>query len=267
MINCEKRNLNMPNRFEKPSILAMMGWVGFLALFLSGIYNTDITVDRLLMGISNMINFIARAFPPDFSRIRFISGAMFSTFQMALVGTVFGTILSLPIALMASRNTSPNLLISGATKSLVSGIRTIPDLIWALIFVISVGLGPLAGILTITIDTIGFCGRFFSERIEELNTGPINAIESTGSSRLGVILASIIPMGFPSFVATSLYALEKSIRSAVVLGLVGAGGIGVELSTAMTLRRFDEALMVIILILVVVIGTEKISNEIRKKVI
>ena len=146
-------------------------------------------------------------------------------------------------------------------------MRTIPDLVFALIFVISIGLGPLAGILTIAVDTIGFCGRFFSERIEEIDKGPVQALESTGASRLGVISGSIIPMGFPSFVGTSLFAAEKSIRGAAVLGLVGAGGIGVELNTAMSLRNFVQALMIIIFILIVVLVFEKISSAIRKKII
>lgn len=258
---------NMPKRIKKPSIVSIIGWVLFLALFIQGLYTTNITPDRLWTGLINMMTFLARAFPPDATRLSFISSAMFSTFQMALVGTAFGTLISLPVALLASVNTSPSPIVAGLVRSLVSVIRTIPDLIWALIFVISVGLGPLAGILTITVDTVGFCARFFSERIEELDAGPIQALEATGSSKAGVIMGSVIPMGFPSFVATSLYALEKAIRSAVVLGLVGAGGIGVELSTAMTLRRFDEALMIMILILVFVIATEKVSTKIRKQVI
>lgn len=152
-------------------------------------------------------------------------------------------------------------------KSLVSAARTIPDLVWALIFVIAVGLGPLAGILTIIIDTIGFCAKFFSERIEEMDKGPKEALESTGSSYFGVISGSILPQGLPSFTSTSLYAVEKAIRSATILGLVGAGGIGMELSAAMSLRRFDEALMMILLILVFVLVVENISSRIRQKII
>ncbi|MFP4697734.1 MAG: PhnE/PtxC family ABC transporter permease, partial [Eubacteriales bacterium] len=139
------------------------------------------------------------------------------------------------------------------------------DLIWALIFVILVGLGPLAGILTILVDTIALCGRFFAERIEELDQGPIQVLKSTGASRLGVISGGVILPAFPSFVGTSLYAFEKAIRGAVVLGLVGAGGIGIELKTSMTLMRYDEALTIIMMILIVVFAVEHISTGIRKK--
>ncbi|WP_062050972.1 phosphonate ABC transporter, permease protein PhnE [Bacillus sp. JCM 19034] len=263
----EKYYEHMPSRFQKPSLLAWVGWVAFFALFIAGLKQGDVSFERLITGSGNMFKFIMGAFPPDPSRLSSISVAMYETFQIALVGTVFGVILSLPIAILASRNTTIHPMVSYITKGIVSTLRTIPDLVWALIFVISVGLGPLAGILTITLDTIGFCARFFSERIEEIDKGPSEALESTGSSRLGVIMGSIIPIGFPSFVGTSLFSIEKAIRSAVVLGLVGAGGIGVELSTSMTLRRFDEALMIIILILIVVITVEQISSTVRKKVI
>lgn len=258
---------HMPERFTRPSALSWICWVIFIALFVMGINHGGVSIERVTAGFGNMVQFITSAFPPDPSRLSAISLAMYETFQIALVGTVFGVALSLPIALLAARNTTPHPVISYVTKGIVSTLRTIPDLVWALIFVISVGLGPLAGILTIMFDTIGFCARFFSERIEEIEKGPSEALESTGASRLGIISGSVIPIGFPSFVGTSLFSVEKAIRSAVVLGLVGAGGIGVELSTSMTLRRFDEALMIIILILVVVILVEQLSQYIRRKVI
>lgn len=257
----------MPTRYKRPSLLGATGWLILIFLFAQGVQSSDITLQRIFSGIFNMGTFVERAFPPDFTRMEYVLAAMYETFQMALVGTIAGVVLSLPIAILASRNMAPNLFISKLVKSVVSLMRTIPDLVWALVFVISVGLGPLAGILTIMVDTIGFCGRFFSERIEEINEGPIHALESAGGSKLGVITGAVIPICFPSFVATSLFSFEQAIRSAVVLGLVGAGGIGVELSTSITLRQFNEALMIILLIFVVVLAVEQISMRIRKVMI
>lgn len=260
-------NHNMPTRFNRPSIIPSISWIIFMAFIMMGINSADITFSRLGNGFLNIGSFVGSAFPPDFSRIGPITLSMLETLEMALVGTTIGVILSLPIALLAAKNTSPNSYLRSAVRGVIMVLRTIPDLVFALIFVISVGLGPLAGILTIIVDTIGFCGRFFAERIEELDKGPVQALESTGASRFGVISGSIIPLAFPSFVGTSLFAVEKSIRGAAVLGLVGAGGIGVQLNTAMSLRNFDEALMIILVILVVVFIVEKISASIRKKVI
>lgn len=257
----------MPERFKKPSFLGATGWLIIIYLFVQGIFASEITFHRLFSGLLNMGKFLISAFPPDPARFIFIADAMYETFQIAFIGTVAGVFISLPFALLSARNMTPYPTIRTAMKGIVSTMRTIPDLVWALIFVISVGLGPLAGILTIMVDTIGFCARFFSERMEEMDEGPVQALQSTGSSKMGVITGAVIPICFPSFVATSLFAFEKAIRSAVVLGLVGAGGIGVELSTSITLRKFNEALMIILFILIVVLLFEQISTRIRKKFI
>ncbi|SEA77951.1 phosphonate ABC transporter, permease protein PhnE [Alkalimonas amylolytica] len=257
----------LPPRFRSPSVTAWLLIIGFVAFFLHGIDGADVSIDRLGQGILNVGIFAAESFPPDLSRWNFIAYAMLETFQMALVGVVFGVIISVPFALLSARNTSPNRLVRWLSTNIVATLRTIPDLVWALIFVVAVGLGPLAGILAIMMDTIGFCGRFFAERIEETDPRPAQALTAAGCSRSAVIMASILPEAFPSFVATSLYSVEKAIRSAVVLGLVGAGGIGVELSAAMNLFRYDQALTIMLIILLVVISVEHLSSWIRKRLL
>jgi phosphonate transport system permease protein len=257
----------MPARWKRPSIGTWLLLVVTLAFFISGVHSAEITITRLVQGVSNIGDFILSAFPPNPDRIGPIMEAIMETFEMALVGTIIGVILSVPVAILSSANTTPFRSVRVVTKTMVSAMRTIPDLIWALLFVISVGLGPLAGILTIAVDTIGFCARFFSERMEELDKGPKEALEAAGATHFGVISGAILPPAIPSMVGTSLYAVEKSIRSATILGLVGAGGIGVELSTSMSLRNFDEALMIILLILILVLAVEKVSSTIRAKFI
>lgn len=255
----------IPPRWERPSAAAFTLWVLFAAAIIAGISQVDTTAERALRGIGQFFTFMSEAWPPDFTRWRSIGVYMLQTLQMAIVGVFFGVLLSLPVSLLASSNTSPNRLVRHVTRMSVATVRTVPDLIWALIFVICVGPGVLAGILAIALDTIGFCGRFFSERIEEAQKGPIEALTSTGGRRLSVIFSSIVPECIPSFTATSLFAVEKAIRSAVVLGLVGAGGIGVELKAAMDLWRYNQAMAIILVILVVVIGAEQISTLIRRK--
>lgn len=205
--------------------------------------------------------------PPNLKDFDTIAWAMFETLNIAIVGVVVGVILSLPFALLAARNTTPSPWVRNVVKLMIATMRTIPDLIWALIFVVAVGLGPMAGVLAIMIDTIGFAARFFSERIEEVHPGPSDALTATGAGRLSVIGGAILPETFASMTATSLYSVEKALRSAVTLGLVGAGGIGVELAAAMRLFNYDEALTIILVILVAVIGFEQLSSQIRKRVI
>ncbi|KPQ29852.1 MAG: phosphonate ABC transporter, permease protein PhnE [Marinobacter excellens HL-55] len=256
-----------PARFTSPSWFAWFVILAFVFLFAQGFSSAEISWDRLVKGARNLTTFIGQAIPPDWSNMDVIANAMLETLYMAIVGVALGIILSVPFALLASSNTSPHPIVRAVTRFLIATMRTIPDLIWALIFVVAVGLGPLAGILAIILDTIGFAARFFSERIEEVRPGPANALTASGAGRVSVIMGAILPETLASMSATSLYSVEKAIRSAVTLGLVGAGGIGVELSTAMRLFQFDKALAIILVILVVVIGFEQLSSVIRKRVI
>lgn len=261
------RAVSPPPRFETPSVFTWVVLVAFLAFFIQGLTSAGVTADRLVRGFGNLGTFLAMAFPPATGRLDVVASAMLETLNMAIVGVAFGVVLSVPMALLCARNTAPNALVRIAARNVVATLRTIPELIWALVFVVAVGLGPLAGILAIVMDTIGFCARFFSERIEEVDPRPGTALAATGASRGSVVACAIMPECFPSFVATSLFAVEKAVRSAVVLGLVGAGGIGVELTSAMNLFRYNEALTIILVVLVVVIAVEQVASAIRRRVI
>lgn len=257
----------LPPRFKKLSIWVWLALVIFLAFFVHGLYIGELTPDRMVRGVGRLGKFLQLALPPRFDRLPNILEATLETFEMALVGTTFGVILSLPLALLASKNISPHPAVYYCTRLFISFLRAVPDLVWALIFLVIVGLGPGAGILAITVDVIGFCGRFFAERIEEIEKDAIEALKMTGVSSLGVVVGAVIPSGMPSFVASSMYSLESSVRSAVVLGVVGAGGIGVELSTSMQLLRYNEAITIIFVIFLAVVLTERLSSVLRKRFI
>lgn len=254
-------------RFRSPSPVTWIIAVAFLAFFLQGLWVADMSPERLQRGAVNLARFLGQAMPPDFGNWYGIADAMWETLNIAIVGVTFGCLFSIPLAILAASNTSPNRTVRTVARLVIAVSRTIPDLIWALIFVVAVGLGPLAGILAIIMDTIGFAARFYSERFEEVQKGPSEALTSTGAGRLSVIMGAILPESFASMTATSLFSVEKAIRSAVTLGLVGAGGIGVELSTAMRLFRYDDAAAIILVVLVAVIGFEQLSSSIRKRVI
>jgi phosphonate transport system permease protein len=143
--------------------------------------------------------------------------------------------------------------------------RTVPDLVWALLFVAIVGLGPFAGVLAILVDKIGFCGRFFAEAMEEADRRPQEALRALGASPLGVIAGAVIPSATPGMINAALFSLEKATRSSVVLGLVGAGGIGIELQVSMDMFRYDEAATIIFSILVLVVCVEQASAWLRSR--
>jgi phosphonate transport system permease protein len=257
-----------PRRLRWPSPWTFVLVVAVAAFLLHG-YSQGATVDpgTLVDGSGRLAKFIGDSLPPDLSRLGPILEALLITVEMALLGTIIGVVLSVPLAIAAARNTTPNRPIYLAVRGFIALCRTIPDLIWGLIFVVAVGLGPPAGVLAIAVDVMGFCGRFFAEKIEEIDPGVMEGVRSTGASERGVLTGAVLPTCLPSFVATSMFALESSTRSSVVLGLVGAGGIGIELSTSMQLLRYDEAMTIILAIFVVVLGVERLSSAIRRRLI
>jgi phosphonate transport system permease protein len=186
---------------------------------------------------------------------------------MAVAGTVLGLIFSLPLAILAAEGLSPHPAVRVAARMLIAFFRTVPDLVCALVFIIMVGLGPAAGVLAIMVDKIGFAGRFFAEAMEETDKGPREALSAIGATRTGLIFSAVIPEALPSMIATSLFSLEKAVRGSVILGLVGAGGIGVELRIAFDLFDYDQAATIIICVFLLVLAVERVSDWLRRKLI
>lgn len=256
-----------PARWRRPRISSVLVTLLLIGLAVNGALRLGLDPDRILRAPERTWRFLSGGWPPNTERTPQLAEAMLETLEIALIGTIIGVIVSIPVSLLAAKNTSPHVAISGFVRLILSAMRAIPDLVWALVFVIAVGLGPLAGILAIMVDVIGFAGRFFAERVEEIERGPIDALRSTGARGMAVVSTAVLPVSFPSFAGTSLYCLEKSVRGAVVLGLVGAGGIGVELNVAFQLRNFDTALTIIIMILIVVLLVERLSMMLRKRML
>lgn len=219
----------------------------------------------LLKGIPNMIRLVREMTPPDLGRIQNISMAILETFQMGIVGAFIGIVISFGLAILASRRNTPHPFVYYATRFVIAFCRSVPDLVWAVLFVASVGLGVFAGTLTIIVDTIGFCGRFFAEAMEDVDTGPEEALKAIGANRLDIVMAAIVPAAIPSFVNSSLFALEKAVRSSVVLGLVGAGGIGIELKVAMDMFEYQSAATIILSIFLLVVVVEQFNTYARSR--
>ena len=256
-----------PDRLGKISPLAFALTVGAAAFVLVSFNHVGLSWEKILGGGPGLARLVSQMFPPDLSRLSPVLVSLLETFQMAVVGTVLGIALSLPLAVMASAKHSPHPVLRVAFRGLIAFFRTVPDLIWALVFVIAVGLGPAAGTLAIMIDTIGFCARFFAEAMEEADDSPQEALTAMGAGRTGLLFSAVYPQVIPSFIATGLFALEKATRSSVVLGLVGAGGIGIELKVAMDFFSYDLACMIIISIFVLVLMVEQASGWLRARVL
>ncbi len=257
----------LPKRFDRPGVMPTLIFVAFVVFLGWSLSAAGISLPQLLAGLPNMARIAAEMVPPAADRAVPMMASLLVTFQMALVGTLIGIILSVPLAVLMSKNFTPHPWVRSAVRSLVSFIRTVPDLAWALFFVASVGLGPFAGTLTLVMDTVGFCARFFAEALEEVEEGPPEALTAIGAPKTSIVVCAALPMAMPSLINASLYSFEKAVRASVVLGLVGAGGIGAELATSMEMFRFDQAATLILMIFILVLAVEKISSIARTSLI
>jgi phosphonate transport system permease protein len=257
----------LPPRFAWPSPLRFALYVAIAAFFIASIDGADISLGELVGGVPDIGRMIGQMFPPNLNRLGPILWSLLETFQMAVVGTAFGVLFSLPLAVLAARSHTPHVIAYHVARAFISLFRTVPDLIWALFFVVAVGLGPFAGALALMVDTMGFCGRFFAEAMEEVDKGPQEALTAIGATRLGKICCAVVPAALPSFINTALFSLEKATRGSVVLGLVGAGGIGIELKVAMDLFDYDRAATMIICVFILVVAVEQASALLRRHII
>jgi phosphonate transport system permease protein len=256
-----------PPRFTRPSPVSFVGYAVGIAVILWAANGTEWSFSELVSGMPALGDFLSRSWPPSFDRFGSLSRALIETFQMAILGTIVGVLLSVPLAIIAAKGLLGSRLINWPARGLIALFRTVPDLVWALIFVIAVGLGPFAGTLAIAVDTAGFCGRFFAEAMEDVDKGPPDALRAQGVRRLDTIFCAVIPAAMPAFVTTSLFALEKSTRSSVILGLVGAGGIGLELKVAMDLFDYPRAATIILMIFALVVLVEQAGSLVRDRII
>jgi phosphonate transport system permease protein len=220
----------------------------------------------LITGVSGMADLISRATPPNFSSFASQLWPALETLDIAIFGTLFGVILALPLAWLGARTTSPALPIYHLSRAVIAVCRAVPDLVWALLFVTAVGLGPFAGALAITVHSVGMLGRLLAEVIEDMDTGPMDALASTGAGRLQIFSHAVVPTVLPSLMGITLYRLDDNIRSSLVLGFVGAGGIGFQLLTAMNLFDYRTVSLLLIMTFVIVLGAERLSAALRRRV-
>ncbi|MEM9631241.1 MAG: phosphonate ABC transporter, permease protein PhnE [Pseudomonadota bacterium] len=260
-----------PARLERPGALQFTAYALLAAFVIWSFQGAGWSFSALLSGGPAMADFLSRAWPPSMERLPQLSTALVETFQMAFAGTVIGIIVSLPLAILAAKGLTKQTVLSRTfytvSRLLIALFRTVPDLVWALVFVITVGLGPFAGTLAIAVDTVGFCGRFFAESMEDVEKGPSEALTAAGAGKTDTIFCAVVPAAMPSFITTSLFALEKATRSSVVLGLVGAGGIGIELKVAMDFFDYQLAMTIILMIFVLVLCVERIGSIARNRIL
>ncbi len=219
---------------------------------------------RSLDHLANLHRFLSRFWPPDFSVLPDILPALGETFQIAVLATLASAVLSLPVAIAASRNISPRPVVLAARFAL-NGIRSIPNLIWALVAVAAFGANSLAGVVGLCFYSIGYLGKFFSDAFESVETGVADALRATGADAIQNFQYGIWPHARPLIWSHTLWMLEYNIRSAAIIGYVGAGGIGVWLHTYQEYYQWDKFATVLLCILGIVLILDFAGERIRQQ--
>lgn len=218
-------------------------------------------------GVPFMIDFVKRMFPPDFSILDVLIVRIGETIQIAVMGVTLGSIIAMPLSFFAARTVMPIKIIYQSIRTFFDICRGVNELVWALLFVSMVGLGPFPGVLALTVHVTGALGKYFSEAIENVDPEIMNAIIATGADKIQTIIHGIIPQIRPLFIGYFFYYLEHNIRAATVLGLVGAGGIGIELITSLRLFKYQEVSAIVLVMVVVVMSVDRLSAYVRNKVL
>lgn len=226
----------------------------------------EFSLGKLRDGAPYMADFLKRMVPPDFSIFDRVFNETMQTIALAWVATIIATLLSFPIAFLAAENIFESKTVRRITIFLLNTDRAIDSLILALFFVSAVGLGPFAGTLALAIHSIGMLGKLFADAIEAIDRGPVEALESAGAGKLAIIRWAVWPQVAPLFISYFLFRFELNVRVAVVLGIVGAGGIGFLLTQYMRLFQYQKVCTLVLVILALVMFIDTISSRLRRSV-
>ena len=224
-------------------------------------------VVRVVNNLTRGASILAEFFPPNWSYLPQTYGPMLETFKMAVIASIIGCGVALPVSFLASRVTTPNLAIFLADRGILNVIRALPDLLYALVFVSAVGVGPLPGIMALVLFNIGVVAKLLSETVDGVDPGPIEATDAAGGNRTQMVRWAVLPQVLPNYVAYSLYVFELNIRASAVLGIVGAGGIGNNINTVRRFFQYDNMSVILIEIFVFVFIIELISIWLRRRLV
>lgn len=251
-------------------------------------HGTRVEVGTLLgaEGLRQVAAYLVKLFPPDLSAsaVRDAAAGAVETFAISLVGSVLSVCVAFPLALAATRTIlyrgvlyegqrlppvprAVRVGVYAASKTVLAVLRTVPEIVWALIFVFVVGLGPFPGVLALGFHTGGVLGKLFGEVLEDVDPRPVEALQSTGAGRLAIVMYGILPQALPQFVSYALYRWEVNIRAAAVMGFVGAGGLGQRIYIAISLFQEHQLLTLILAIYVMVTIVDALSAWLRARLV
>jgi phosphonate transport system permease protein len=237
-----------------------------LVVFAWLVWDTGADPARLARGIPWIIDFVRRMMPPDFRVLPSVLAGALTTVEIALLGTTVSAALALPLGFLSARNvvTPP---VFYPARAILNFFRSIDTLVYALVFVAAVGLGPFPGVLAVIAYTTTSLAKLYSEAIEGIERGPVDAITATGATRLQVLRFGVLPQVLPLFLSYVLYRLETNIRAATILGFVGAGGIGFYLQTYLRMIDYPAASTTLLVTVAMVLVIDTLSSRVRAKLV
>jgi phosphonate transport system permease protein len=243
--------------------------VAIIAVYAITFININIDWGRVFSQrtIDNVTRVIPQMFSPDWAAFSKVMEKMLETVFIAYAGALMAALIAVPLGFLAANNMSRFKTISTLGKWILDGVRAFPELVLAIIFVAAVGPGPFAGVLAISINSTGMLGKLYSEVIESIDMKVVEAMEANGANKIQILFYGIIPQVVPEFLSYAIYRFEIDVRASSVLGIVGAGGIGMLITIAVMNRNWSEVGMILLVIIVVVTIIDYISSYIRRRIV
>ncbi len=220
---------------------------------------------RMAQGLPSVVRLAGELVPPDFHNAGDWLRPLFQTLVMSVAGTALALVLSLPLGCLAAANVAPNRAVYWASRGILNALRGIPELILGIFFVAAVGFGVLPGVLALGLHSAGMVGKFFAEAMEHVDPGPVEAVRSTGASRLQVVTHGILPQILPQMADVAIYRWEYNFRSSTVMGIVGAGGIGFELLASLRIMQYREVGAILLIVLLMICLIDALSGSLRRR--
>jgi phosphonate transport system permease protein len=250
----------------KRSWSSLVLWAIVFVLLGAAWRGADMRPLDLLADSSNMGSFARDFFPPDFTEWRTYAHEMWVTVAVALWGTVLAIVCAVPCGLMSSHNLAPAWVLH-PMRRLMDACRAINEMVFAMLFIVAVGLGPFAGVLALWVHTTGVLAKLFAEAVEAIDPRPAEGVRATGAMPLDEIIYGVLPQVMPLWISYALYRFESNVRSAMVVGMVGAGGIGVVLYEEIRSFDYAQTCAVLIMVIAVVTAIDLVSARLRARVI
>ncbi len=217
-------------------------------------------------GFAGIFDILRRGVPPDTSVLRDSAKLALVTLDVAIIGTTVPIFISLPLGFLAAENTTPGRFAYTAARGVIAVCRVVPDIIWALLFVAAVGLGPFPATLGLAVHSVGILGRLYAEAIEDVNMASIESLSVIGANRVQIAAHAVLPACLPTMIGLTLYRMDTNVRSSLVLGFVGGGGLGFGIETSLNLFQYQRLLTYLLVMGMLIVAVEAVAVTLRRRI-